>query len=404
MTPELTTFFATISIVVSFGVALGFSLVLLVLPHSPALRAWVASVWLLALSVLFQQVTPAPVGWVMMGLVTASALCGAALLIKGVALHVGRRLPPWKPMLVMAPLLLAMLVDARLLHVAGMQRNLSNLSGVVMYGWITWMLLRHAPVELRLSYRLAAGVFALHVLFGLYGLGFSGEVSADSAQELSFAVLYRICGGIVLLMAQCFALMLLLVEQLFQELRDRAMRDGLTGLLNRAALVAAGQQKLDEATARDECFAAMIIDLDNFKQVNDTWGHLSGDDVLIHFSRLAQDCVSGRNGLLGRYGGEEFILLLPGATERSAMELAQRMLAMVRGAAVETAVGALGYTISIGVQVSAAGATLEHLLTRADMALYRAKAGGRDQACLAGSEECWTGLPGLRAPRQVALH
>ena len=66
MTAELATFFAAISIVVSVGVAMGFSLVLLVLAHSPALRAWVASLWLLALSVCFQLIVPPPIGWQLM--------------------------------------------------------------------------------------------------------------------------------------------------------------------------------------------------------------------------------------------------------------------------------------------------------------------------------------------------
>lgn len=402
MTPELATFFAAISIVVSFGVALGFSLVLLVLPHSPALRAWVVSLWLLALSVCFQLIVPAPIGLPLMLLVTLSSLFGAALLIKGVALHAGRRLPQWRPMLVMGPFFLALLIDAQLLHIAGLQRDLSNLSALVMYAWITWMLLRDTPLSLRLSYRLAGGVFILHMLFCLYGLGFSGEVPGGSADELSLAVLLRICGGIVLLMAQCFALMLLLVEQLFCELRDRATHDGMTGLLNRAALMASGRKRLVEASAKGLPFAALIIDLDNFKQINDSWGHLAGDEVLMHFSRLASDCVAGQDNLLCRYGGEEFVLLLPGASAAEAMRLAQCMLVAVRAAKVETAAQSLSYTISIGVHVARTAASMEHVLTHADAALYQAKAAGRDQACLAGSGD-WAGARWKPPARRAAM-
>ena len=387
MTAELATFFAAISIVVSVGVAMGFSLVLLVLPHSPALRAWVASLWLLALSVFFQLIAAPPIGWPLKLLVMLSSLFGAALLIKGVALHAGRRLAIWKPMLVMGPFFLALLIDAQLLHVSGMQRDLSNLSALVMYTWITWMLLRDTPQSLRLSYRLAGGVFILHMLFCLYGLGFSGEVSGGSADELSFAVLLRICGGIVLLMAQCFALMLLLVEQLFCELRDRATHDGMTGLLNRAALMAEGRKRLAEAVAKGQPFAALIIDLDYFKRINDSWGHLAGDEVLMHFSRLARDCVADQNSLLCRYGGEEFVLLLPGASAAEAIAMAQEILTKVRAANVTAAGQALGYTVSIGVHVARTAATLEQVLTHADAALYQAKAAGRDRACMADSVE-----------------
>lgn len=402
MTAELATFFAAISIVVSFGIALGFSLVLLVLPHSPALRAWVASLWLLALSVCFQLIVPPPIGWQLMLLVMLSSLFGAALLIKGVALHAGRRLPIWKPMLVMGPFFLALLIDAQLLHVSGMQRNLSNLSALVMYTWLTWMLLRDTPQSLRLSYRLAGGVFILHMLFCLYGLGFSDEASGSSADERSSAVLLRICGGIVLLMAQCFALMLLLVEQLFCELRDRATHDSMTGLLNRAALMAEGRKRLAEAATKGLPFAALIIDLDHFKRINDSWGHPAGDDVLMHFSTLVRSCVGDRDSLLCRYGGEEFVLLLPGASAAEAMTVAQEILTTVRAASVIAAGQPLRYSVSIGVHEACVATTLEHVLTHADAALYQAKAAGRDRVCIAGASD----LVGVRwnpSTRQAAM-
>jgi diguanylate cyclase (GGDEF)-like protein len=121
-----------------------------------------------------------------------------------------------------------------------------------------------------------------------------------------------------------------------------------------------------------------MIDVDHFKKINDTYGHLVGDLVL---KKLAQNCLlKVRSGdLVGRYGGEEFTLLLPETDEASAIALAERMRQLIAETALMTEQGAVTITISIGAAFKDAECkNLEELLRRSDDALYTAKHAGRN--------------------------
>jgi len=373
---------ASISAAVSIGAAIGFSMLLLILPRRPALRAWAASLWLWSAAVYMRQSDPTLSQLGPSVVFAAFALCGGVLLLQGVSLHVRRPLPVWKPVLVLAPLLVAMLLDGLVCHVPGLQRALSCLWSVVLYSWLAWMLLRQPPTRLRMSYYVAAFVFAAHVAHGIYGLGVSPDFSAATQHHVTMALSQRMSAGIVLLIAQCSALMLLLVEQLLCELNERASHDGLTGLLNRSALLHAGRKAMDAARASDRPFALLVLDLDYFKRINDNWGHLVGDEVLCHFAIVMRACAAHPGAVLARYGGEEFIMLLPGADASVAMQTAHSTVQAVRAASVPTQAAALHYTVSIGVAVADRTCTLQQLISRADVALYHAKANGRDRACI----------------------
>ncbi|TMC84706.1 MAG: GGDEF domain-containing protein [Chloroflexi bacterium] len=125
--------------------------------------------------------------------------------------------------------------------------------------------------------------------------------------------------------------------------------------------------------------AFLMIDLDHFKQVNDTYGHLNGDAVL---AELAQILVTGarESDVCARYGGEEFALILHETTEPGARTLAERIRAKVAAA---TFPGGLKLTISVGVAATDDPALFTQLIDRADQALYAAKQGGRNQVRVA---------------------
>lgn len=122
----------------------------------------------------------------------------------------------------------------------------------------------------------------------------------------------------------------------------------------------------------------MMLDLDHFKRVNDTFGHLTGDDVLIAFTRLIKDCVR-RGDLVVRYGGEEFCVLLPGTMLSAATALAERIRAACSAQALTGQ--SFKVTVSIGLTAYAgdSNTTLGDMLARADEALYLAKDEGRDR-------------------------
>jgi diguanylate cyclase (GGDEF)-like protein len=167
--------------------------------------------------------------------------------------------------------------------------------------------------------------------------------------------------------------------QLFQAQEENALTDELTKLPNRRALAQRFLQEMQRARRHKKGITFVMIDLDHFKQVNDTYGHLNGDAVL---HELAQILVTGarESDVCARYGGEEFALILPETTEAGARVLAERIRAKVAAA---TFPGGLKLTISVGVAATDDAALFTQLIDRADQALYTAKQGGRNQVRIA---------------------
>ena len=168
--------------------------------------------------------------------------------------------------------------------------------------------------------------------------------------------------------------------RLFGEVQRLATRDGLTGLFNRRHFFELAQAEVDSGALPQ---SAILADIDHFKAVNDTWGHAAGDEVLSAVgARLLR--VVGEQGIVGRYGGEEFAVLLPGTDRAAAHELAEQIRRAVGQETVPTASGPLQVTISLGVAelqptTTDRGDLLGDLLGRADARLYEAKEAGRDR-------------------------
>ena len=123
--------------------------------------------------------------------------------------------------------------------------------------------------------------------------------------------------------------------------------------------------------------------MDHFKQINDRWGHLVGDAVLRHVADVLGACVTDREHLLGRYGGEEFVLLLPGADQVQARQCADRLRQALRESPARIEGIPVRVTASIGLAIDQEKGDMARLLGEADAALYRAKAEGRDRTASA---------------------
>jgi diguanylate cyclase (GGDEF)-like protein len=168
-------------------------------------------------------------------------------------------------------------------------------------------------------------------------------------------------------------------ERVRQELEHLMLTDQLTGVGNRRMLT----RRLDEEILRAERYGramtAVFFDLDFFKQINDTYGHSVGDSVL---TRVAQSLASNlrQSDHLGRFGGEEFVVLLPETGIEDALTLVERMRAAI--AAIEMPEMHGHITVSAGLAQWASGENGESLLHRSDRALYQAKASGRDRSCV----------------------
>jgi two-component system cell cycle response regulator len=160
---------------------------------------------------------------------------------------------------------------------------------------------------------------------------------------------------------------------------ELAVTDPLTGLHNRRYISSRLRQAVDSANNGGAPVSLMIADLDHFKRINDTYGHDAGDAVLREFSQRTIDGLRALD-LAARYGGEEFVVVMPGAGLSEAEIAAERLRAATAGTGFQLPDGAVvDVTVSIGVAQVSAGETLESLLRRADIALYEAKAQGRNR-------------------------
>jgi diguanylate cyclase (GGDEF)-like protein len=167
-------------------------------------------------------------------------------------------------------------------------------------------------------------------------------------------------------------------ERLQIQLRRQAMHDRLTGLYNRMYFDEILPQLLDQATITRQPLALIMLDIDHFKQINDTFGHPEGDRVLVAFGELLRHSIR-ESDVACRYGGEEFILALPGMDQAQAYTRAEQIRLAVNEASVHTGDLPIRYTVSIGVGVFPDHAQDINTLLRAiDAALYEAKNDGRN--------------------------
>lgn len=179
-------------------------------------------------------------------------------------------------------------------------------------------------------------------------------------------------------LAATFNHMVRRLAALNNELRIAATVDKLTGVLNRHRIEQVLSNEMERSSRYDSPLSLILCDVDHFKQVNDTLGHLAGDGVLKKIAAVMQENIRATDSL-GRWGGEEFIILVPGTEAKSAALLAEK----IRSSIERTDCGAAcGVTLSCGVAAMDAGDDADSLLKRADDALYAAKAGGRNLVML----------------------
>lgn len=178
------------------------------------------------------------------------------------------------------------------------------------------------------------------------------------------------------------------MHKLKQELTDarrEAAVDGLTGLYNRRAFDRRLNELIATTDSLDEGFCLLLLDIDDFKRINDSYGHMVGDKVLAEFARQIGK-LTRRSDFLARYGGEEFALLLPGTRITNAFTVAENIrstleLVRLRRSGSGETLGAV--TVSIGVACHRVDEAAEDLLSRCDKALYRGKRLGRNRTVLA---------------------
>lgn len=168
------------------------------------------------------------------------------------------------------------------------------------------------------------------------------------------------------------------LQDALRQLGELAVRDDLTGLFNRRQFGETLRTQIAVAQTTGAPFGVLLIDIDHFKEVNDSFGHLSGDDILRSFSQIAQRCLR-KTDFIARYGGEEFIILLPNTEKDTLMECAERVRNFVGSIAFDKICAGMRITISLGASHYRHGESPEDLLSRVDEALYMAKDQGRNR-------------------------
>ncbi len=185
-------------------------------------------------------------------------------------------------------------------------------------------------------------------------------------------------------------------KNLERELQRLATTDMLTGMANRRAFLELAESTFQRACAQGEPLTLLMLDLDHFKAINDRFGHLEGDRVLVEFARTIKTHLRASD-TVGRLGGEEFGLLLPLTTPSEGADVAARILDAIRALELTDSTGQ-SYRITTSMGLSAhhpSDRNLRELLDRADQALYLAKRRGRDQIAMLGTDDAYDApLPG----------
>lgn len=213
------------------------------------------------------------------------------------------------------------------------------------------------------------------LLFKLAAPAEGAQPEAGMVAALSQFVVLESTLAVVLV---AFGALMLTNEFITNELRHLAEVDPLTNVFNRRAFLTLLDKAISNAQRTQTTLPVLVMDLDHFKKVNDSWGHRAGDDVLRHFVMLAQRCLR-KEDVMGRLGGEEFAIFLPNAGAGGAIAVAERLRAMVEAHPVVTEQRSIALTVSVGVTLCAGSESAGTALQRADEAMYLAKERGRNR-------------------------
>lgn len=208
-------------------------------------------------------------------------------------------------------------------------------------------------------------------------------VGAFQSHQLTFFVWEVICVGIAVVIAYLFD------KEVYyrRKAEQKANVDGLTDIYNHRYFQERLNAEIDRASRYDRTLSLIMLDLDDFKAFNDTWGHQEGDKLLVWFAQQCSRCVRSID-VLARYGGEEFVVILPEAGSREALKVAQRIREVTERDSLAAFGKNRGVTVSAGIATFPQhGKTRHSLVLNADAALYYAKQHGKNR-CVVYKQEC----------------
>ncbi|HTP62832.1 MAG TPA: GGDEF domain-containing protein [Burkholderiales bacterium] len=305
----------------------------------------------------------------------AAAICGTAYLAFARGWNLRSRDPNLTEPMILLAIVLQLCVATAAPQVAF--PFLANLFTVFAFGML-WLTLRNAVAVWSM------GVFGTGIVFYLAGERFGAPTGSGAEVFLSWFYFSLILGRCLLVSVAANETRARLSESrrqladTLEQVQRLASRDELTRALNRRSLLAALERERSRAERSGAPFCVAMIDLDHFKKVNDTYGHAAGDAVLRAFAATAHETMRNTD-IFGRYGGEEFLLILVGSAPPAALEAVERVRMAVAARDWRSIVPNAAVTMSAGAAGYMKGETVEHLLNRADQALYQAKHAGRNR-------------------------
>ena len=335
----------------------------------------------LANFIAFAYLTPASSGWLIV-LGSVLVMTSTGLQFSGIQAFKEERVD-WRIPLLVVGAAFALSVWFTILHPDEDVRAIGN---SLVYALINAICARALLIRieqpLRTAYWFTGASFALLAAASLIRAATIFQAPPGSFVGLSSQVPFvpvRFLASSLIPLCVTFGFILMLNYRLITDMQKIALRDGLTGALNRRSLEEEAVRLQARCTRTGDTLAIMMIDVDHFKLINDRCGHQVGDKVLQRLTTVAQASIR-RDDYFARYGGEEFCLLLPSTTEEEAVVLANRLCQAYAALTMEFGGEVLQSTISIGIADSKhVGLEFHALVTAADRALYRAKQEGRNR-------------------------
>jgi diguanylate cyclase (GGDEF)-like protein len=366
----------------------------------PGLRMWAVASFLLGAAACLHTLQGIAPAWV-------PSFAGSSLLLVGRACTVAslRQLDRHRvPVRLLAALCAAFIVGvAATLFVwpSYPARSFVMVAALSLFaGWAAASLFAGAPLSISRSVTLVG--FAGIALANLWRLwAHAHQIDAGTSVDLASPVIAVYTGVLVIFDVLCnVGFVLIITDRMHEWVLQLARTDHLTGALSRGALYTQAQRDLQIARRQRTHTSAFIVDIDHFKTINDTHGHATGDAVLRHVALHGQTVLRCTD-LFGRYGGDEFVAILPETDQLTAATIAERL----RLAVGEPAPGAPGLpgalpcvTVSIGVATVASGCKgIDELIAQADRALYTAKHAGRNRTRVADETAAPEAAAALRA-------
>ena len=248
------------------------------------------------------------------------------------------------------------------------------------------IIIRHREHSRAAEWATAVSMILFAVSQGIAaGMAFMMGPDGESSYRALYTDYYFITLPAGYVMTSMFVVFML-ASDLSEEMKSIAIRDELTGLLNRRGFTEYGERAFSAARRNKTPLSVIMTDIDRFKFINDKFGHAAGDSALRHFSNLL---IVNRRGedVVARVGGEEFALLLPGTEARDAMAIADQLCSSIGSTPIDLTTVGLPMTSSFGVATLSQNDTeLDDMIRRADRALYRSKRAGRNQVDLESSQ------------------